>query len=140
MANERIQLTDTAMDAIMKLSDGNPGALRVCSQLYTEGKRIDPDAFGGGLSCLLSLDTHNIYGGDIWMLYKDVCRENLVHTVAVLRGTQLGLLSEKALKAAIQNRGAGIDPAQMFEAVCRELPNFEKANILEAVQVSNAAA
>lgn len=139
MGNERIQLTDTAMDAIMKLSEGNPGALRVCSQLYTEGNRIDPDAFDGGLSCLLSLDTHAIYGADIWMLYKDVCRENLVYTVAVLRGVQLGLMSEGTLKVAIQSRGEDVDPVQTFEAVCKRLPNFEKANVLEASQVSDVA-
>lgn len=133
--NERLQLTDSIQDAIVKLSEGNPGVVSVCSQLYREGPRIDPDAAFGGLAPLMSLDTLNIYGADIWMLFKDVCKQNLVHTIAVLQAVQLGFLNSKTLKDAIQGRGRGVDVEATFAAVCQRLPNFEKANALEAAEV-----
>jgi hypothetical protein len=136
MANERIQLTDTAQDAIAKLAGSNPGALSVCCELFKQGAEIDPDAFGGGLAGLLSLDSHNIYGSDIWMLYKDVCDQSLPKMVGVLRAVQLGIESEAKLKHAIQNRGDGIDVAALFDAVCERLPNFKAANALEAETVA----
>lgn len=133
--NQRIQVTDTLTDVAVKLSGGNPGAVRVCADLIRQGAQIDPDAFGGGLSSLLSLDKHAVYGADIWMLYKDVCKENLTHMVAALRAVQLGLFSESHLKHAIQNRGEGLDPIALFDAVCERLPNFAKANALEAAEI-----
>lgn len=136
MANERITATDNAQSAIMKLAEGNPGALSVCCQLYKEAERIDPDAIFGGLSVLLSLDSFNIYGADIWMLYKDVCRESLVDVCAVLRGVQLGIVPLTTLQHAIQNRGEGLDVRATFAAVCERLPNFEKANALEAAEIA----
>lgn len=128
----RIQLTDTAQDAIVKLSGGNPGALSVCCQIFKECAQIDPQAFGGGLSGLLNLDSYGIYGADIWMLYKDVCRQNLPKMIGVLRAVQLGIESESILKHAIQNRGEGIDVNELFDAVCKRLPAFAAANVLEA--------
>lgn len=135
MNHERITLQDTAITAITKLSEGNPGALRVCSELFKEGAAIDPDAFGGGLSPLLALDTHAIYGSRIWMLYKDVCKQNLTHVVAVLRAVQLGLFTESALKNGINNYGEGVDCVALFDAVCNRLPNFAKANALDATEI-----
>lgn len=136
MSHERLTLQDTPLSAIGKLSDGNPGAVRVCVEMLREGERIDPDAFAGGLAPLVSLDSFAIYGADIWCLYKDVCKENLVHTIAALRAVQLGFLSQSKLKHAIQNRGDGVDPVALFETVCDRLPRFKAANALEAETVS----
>lgn len=106
---ERITLEDNAIAAIMKLSGGNPGALNVVMSLYQEGSAIDPDDVFGGLGQLLSLDTLGIYESDIWMLFKDVCDEDLTKVVLLLRSCQLGLLSECDLKRAIAggDRGYG---------------------------------
>lgn len=133
--SERLEINDTLMSAVTKLSEGNPGALSICLRLFKEGPEIDNDALLGGFAGLMALDSHGIYGADIWMLFKDVCRENLVHTVAVLRAAQLGLLPEWELKNAIHNRGAGVDVQAVFDAVCERLPNFKAANALEAAEV-----
>lgn len=132
MGHERITLQDTPMSAIIKLADGNPGAIGVCTELFKEGARIDPDAFGGGIAPLISLDSRGIYGSDIWCLYKYVCRESIVHVIAVLRAVQLGLFADFQLQHAIGNRGDGCDPAMLFDAACERLPNFKAANALEA--------
>jgi hypothetical protein len=55
-ANPRIKLHDTFQSAIIKMSDGNPGALRVLLELFEHGNKIEPDAFSGRLA-FLNLDT-----------------------------------------------------------------------------------
>lgn len=120
----RIELTDSEMSATLKLADGNPGAATVCCELLKNGEKIDPDSMLGGLGCLLSLDTHGIYGASIWMLYKDVCGEDLPKTIAVLRSVQLGFLEESKLIHAIDNRGDGIVVDDLYALVKERLPLF----------------
>jgi len=129
MGKERIGMTDTAMSAIMKLAGGNPGAMRVSMQLLTESERIDPDNMLGGLGTLLSLDTHGIYEDKIWMLYKDICGENIVDTIGILRGVQLGILPERELKDALAQPYASLKEGRREEvlaAVRERLPAFAK--------------
>lgn len=123
--NTRIKLMDDTTSTAEKISEGNPGAVTVCLQLLKHGAKIDPDAMFGGLGCLLSLDSYAIYGASIWMLYKDVCKEDIVKTIAVLRAVQLGLLEEDKLIYAIENYGKGIDVDNLYDLVKERLPNFD---------------
>lgn len=120
----RLDQHDSVMDAMMKLGEGNPGALRVLYEIMRDTKAIDPDDLLGGIGPLLTLDTCAIYGSKIWMLYKDVCRENLVHTIAVLRAFHLGFLSLSALHHAIENNGEGILTEEILSHVKERLPRF----------------
>lgn len=120
----RLELTDTTQDVMVKMSEGNPGALSVCMQLLTETEKIDPDNPLGGLSGILALDTLGIYGADIWVLYKDVCGEEIIDTMAILRGFQLGFITRLQLSQALQNRGSGIDINDILNQVKDQLPNF----------------
>lgn len=120
----RIDINDTEMSAAMKMADGNPGAMKVCSMMLQYGGAIDTDDIMGGLGSILMLDTLGIYGPEIWMLYKDVCGENLKKTIAVLRANQLGEIKTSDLKHAIQNRGHGVDVAACVEFVKGRLPGF----------------
>jgi hypothetical protein len=104
---ERLTGQDNAMTAIMKLAGGSPGALQVCSQMFKRGPEIDPQGGIGGFGTLLQLDSLHIYGSRIWLLYKDICRENLVTTMACLRGWQLGIVNQKDLIRAIDNAESG---------------------------------
>lgn len=126
MENDRIKLEDSVMDMIMKVGEGNPGAISVMSQMIQEGARIDPQSFFGSFSGILSLDNHGIYADRIWMLYKDVCGESIVNTLAFLRAVQLGKLSEADMNKAIDNRGEGIDVDDILETVMNELENFNR--------------
>ncbi len=120
----RIQLTDNIQSACVKIVEGNPGALSVCVSLLKEGDEIDPHSVLGGLGQLLALDTEKIYGSRIWMLYKDVCRQDLVKTIAVLRGCQLGFVSTLDLNHAIDNYGSGLNVDEILVQVKKRLPNF----------------
>jgi hypothetical protein len=129
--NPRIGMDDTVMDIIVKMSGGNPGAMTVLVRMYKEGGMVDPDDFMGGLGSILGLDTADIYEDRIWMLYKDVCGENLVTMLGLLRAVQLGYLSESKLINAID----GIAPLTIQESmdvitkVRERLPNFGRVPV-----------
>jgi hypothetical protein len=124
MANERIKLTNTMKEIIANMSEGNPGAVKVIINLMKFTPKIDPQAMFGGLAPLMSLDTLNIYGSRIWMLYKDVCKESVFQTIAVLRSWQLGILSKTDLDHAIENYGDGINLDFIVGEVKKQLPEF----------------
>jgi hypothetical protein len=123
----RIQLTDTGMSAAMKMSGGNPGALRVLVECLTSSAAIDPDSMFGGIAPIFDLDTLGIYGSRIWMLFKDVCDEDLRVMCAILRANQLGFLPEAKLNHAIDNYGEGIDVPALVAQVEKRLPAFQRA-------------
>lgn len=122
----RIQLTDNALSAIVKMADGNPGATVAMSELLKHGDAVDPDAFMGGLGNILSLDTLGIYGPRIWILYSDVCGKNVTCMIGLLRAVQLGLMGESELNRAIDVRGS-MDAAKRDSYVTKvreHLPRF----------------
>lgn len=115
---------DTMMDVMMKMSEGNPGGLKVCMDILEKGEIIDPEVTLGGLGLILMLDSYEIYGSEIWMLYKDVCDESIGRTIAVIRACQLGFINTQDLHYAIHNRGKGIDVDECVANVAGRLSAF----------------
>lgn len=121
----KIEPSDTVPAILMKMSEGNPGAITVCAQILTKGAEIDPDDAMGGIGKILSLDTLGLYGSKIWMLFKDVCGQNIHRTLAVLRGWQLGFISSEMVRHAVDNRGEGLDLVDICRQVKERLPKFQ---------------
>jgi hypothetical protein len=117
---------DDVKSAIIKLADGNPGAITVMMHMLRISESVDPDAAIGAIAPIFSLDSLGIYGSRIWMLYKDFCQENTVVTLAVLRAAQLGILPLNKLNHAIDNYGDGVDLSLIAGKVKERLPNFGK--------------
>jgi len=128
--NTRITLQMTNLDILIAMGGGNPGALTVCTDIMKEGARIDPQGLGG-FGAILTMDTLGIYEHRIWMLYKDVCGENLEKMLGVLRANQLGFVSSEILNNAIDNHGQGIDVSNLFDKVQERLSEFAKENVDE---------
>jgi len=122
--HERIELSDTPISAIEKISEGNPGAVSACMEMAMANPTVDPQSMLGAVAPLLSLDTHAIYGPRIWMLFSDVCNRRADVALACLRWVQLGLGSIAALNHAIDNRGDGLDIEEVMAAVVKRLPTF----------------
>lgn len=122
----KIDLKDNMQNVVIKLCMGNVGALQVCMDIFKQAKIIDPYGALGGLGVLLSLDDMEIYGSHIWILYKDICKQNLVDMLAVLRAKQLGYIYAESIKHAILNRGQGVDVKNCYVQVKKRLPNFAK--------------
>lgn len=118
---ERIDLNDTMMNIAVKMAEGNPGAVTVLVQLIDD--KSDPDSWAGGIGNLLSLDTHGIYGSNIWVMFKNCCNQNILNVVTVLRAVQLGLYTQSELWQCIDTC-TPIDCNQLLSKVRKELPRF----------------
>lgn len=125
--NPRINdINMSKLDIVMALGEGNPGGIRVMADIIRVNESVDPDDAFGPLGPLFELDNLDCYGSRIWMLYKDVCKENIVMMLGVLRGIQLGIVEAKDVNKAIENYGEGIDPRAILVEVQKTLPNFGK--------------
>lgn len=128
--NTRIQLNDTPISAITKLGDGNMGAMNVMMQMISSDHI---DLAMGGMGVLLSLDTHGIYGTDIYVLHSDICGNDMVKTLAVLRAVQLGLFDEATLVDACSRQdysGRDMVPVdELYAKVKERLPKFNAVEL-----------
>lgn len=69
-----IQLHDSLIEIVMKISERNPGAIRVILELLETGKKYHKI---GGLGLILTLDDMNIWGEQVWIGYQDHCGGDL---------------------------------------------------------------
>jgi hypothetical protein len=81
--------TDTLMDTMVKMSKGNPGAATVLGRLM-------PDVIP-----ILTLDQLGVYGSDIWVLFKDVCRQDLDLMTLVLESYNRGWVTKGQIKETL---------------------------------------
>lgn len=123
-----IRLDMTVHQIVVAMCQGNLGGLSVLCELIKHGGAIDPDDAFGGLGSVLALDDMEVYGSKIWMIFKDVCGEDIGKVIALLRADQLGQLAgvtRKKILHAIENRGEGIDVDVALKAVREWLPRFD---------------
>lgn len=63
---KRLSESDDLKQSVIKMCDGNPGAINVMMGLHVE--------FGEtAIFTIRKMDALGIYGSDIWLAYKDVC-------------------------------------------------------------------
>lgn len=132
MAQEvRIKLTDTLMDVMMNMSDGNPGAISALADLSHRSEEIDPDSALRAIGGILALDTYGIYGTEIYILWNDQCGKDTRKLLILLRATQMGKFSVSRLKqfAEDQMRSELISEeewSRLDKFVCDKLPSFQR--------------
>ena len=103
--NNRIESDDTLMEIFSKLSDGNAGAFTVLLRIMEYTAKYHQEGYDlAGLNMLGILDTTGIYSFDIWLLYKDICKENIEHFIQVLKAYQYGFVDEKTIHEAIDTK------------------------------------
>jgi len=119
----KIGLTDSTVDVLFKMSEGNPGALQVIMGILEQGDKIDPENAFGGLGTVMLLDTYEIYGPRIYMLCSDCCRKDLVAVFTMVRAVQMGMHSVEELNASIGTDlgGRGTDIYEKAQELCKEL-------------------
>jgi len=128
----RLTLTDNTMSMTLKMSDGNPGAVSAIMDIIEKHDAIDPQAAMGGLGAIMMLDTWEIYGTAIYVLYSDKCGRDVRKMLMIMRATQMGLFSRDRLQqmAADQMRSVNLDDEEWYaldEKVCGQLEDFAKA-------------
>ena len=68
---EKINLNDSMLQVVMKMSGGNPGAMRVCKELLARPGRPE------GVVLILHADDMGIRGPSLWIAYKDFAGEDI---------------------------------------------------------------
>lgn len=142
----RVQLTPagefpSAFEIISLLAEGNVGAVTVLAQWMKFGAQIDPDCALPPHWAMCMLDDMDLVGPRIWVLYKDVCGQDIRRFLGVLRAHQLGFLSEMDLQAAAGRDypTALRDPQEVDALLARvedQLPAFMKADAWRDFPVS----
>ena len=87
----RLDTIDTIKDAVVKMSDGNPGAVVALMQMMIRGNKYGEVH---GLRRLCILDECEIYGSKVWLLWKDVCNFDGERFDKMIDGGKKAILSE----------------------------------------------
>jgi len=119
----RLKLEMSISDAVLALSEGNPGAIKVLTDSIQRNHEIDPVNAYGPWGLVANLDFIEVYGSRIWVLYKDLCGEDLPRTTALVRAVQLGIISRETLDKAIDG-GEKIDIEATIGMVLKEIPEL----------------
>ena len=131
MKCQKIELSESIQDVMVKMSNGNPGAIPAIIDLYKNGIEIDPDSMLRELGPILYLDSNEIYGSDIYILWNDKCDRDVRRFIMLLRACKLGIFSNQKLKqlSLDQMRKVNITEEEwkdIEEKVLEQLPNFKK--------------
>ena len=127
----RLDLSDTGMDVIIKMADGNPGAITAMMAIMEKHDEIDPQTIMGGMGAIMILNTWGIYGTEIYILWNDKCNRDVRQMLMLMRATQMGMFSHTKLKemAADQMREVNLsdeEMAELDEKVCEQLEDFAR--------------
>lgn len=126
--------TDSLRDLVIKLVEGNPGAITAVMDMVKVAPAVDPDSAFGEWGPAYDLDHRGIYGSRIWLLYSDVCGRNAARVLALFRAVQLGMMPEADLLAAIEAGDRSqhtLDVPAIVRAVREQLPNFDRGNLAD---------
>ena len=87
---------DSTIDLMVKMSEGNPGALMFCSELMKFGTL--------GVVTILNLDDIGLYGDRLYMLWNDCCGRSAEKAIRVGKARNFG----KPSNQDILDRVAGV--------------------------------
>lgn len=132
MKRDVLKLEDSLMDMLVKMSEGNTGAMSCLAELIKVEKDIDPDsAFSPmGVGAMIQLDGLGIYGSPIYILWSDQCGRNPNKMLGLLRCVQMGHVTPSYVQGlAADQMGTDIIPEEgwdnMKAFLQKELPNFK---------------
>ncbi len=101
---KKILLTDKFDDVILKLSEGNPGAVTTCLEIINAK---DSD-ISQSIPIFLILDSMELYGSNLYMLWNDCCDRNIEKVLKVVDGYCHGKISNEDINQRIKNVGYGL--------------------------------
>lgn len=81
---KELNLTDTVKDVLVKMAEGNPGAITVMMGMMEKNK--------DGLAYILHLDDMNIRGTQIWIGYKDYCGQDMDKFIGCIKNRDKGMV------------------------------------------------
>lgn len=121
---EPIDGSKSIVNMIFTVADNHPNSVQVLISSLRYGHLVDPESSYGPLAFLMLCDAYNIYGLDIWALYKEVCNKQYATAHALLLAVELGLINLEQLKTAMKRRGRGIDVDTIVSGVRKLKPSI----------------
>lgn len=109
----RIKMTDSVEDVIIKLAEGNPGALTTLFEIMKE-KELDITKY---LETFLVIDTMELYGSYLYMLWNDCCNRDIKKVLNVIEGYQNGKINKNDLNERIFSVGYGKSFDDLLEKI-----------------------
>lgn len=128
-----IDLNDTVTEVLVKMAQGNPGALSCCIDLMRRNAEIDPENAFGPYGSMLLLDQENIRGVSLYILWNDICGRDTRDLVMLVRAAQLGFLSREKLAELAQDvpgQRNTFDYSEVDAKVCERLKQFQPRKVL----------
>lgn len=127
-----LTLHDSLLDMLVKMAKGNLGAVQALAQILDNSEKVDPQAPMGGLLKIMMLDTWEIYGSDIYVLYNDKCNRDIRKMLLLMRAGQLGLFPVTKIKEMAHDQAYKINLTDeewkdIDDKVCTQLVEFQKA-------------
>ena len=91
----KIQLTDSTIEILDKMSEGNPGAISILTTLLF--KETTHEMVDSVMHIILPLDTLGIYGSKLYMLWTDACDKNTDKVKKVIELWRIGKLTKEEI-------------------------------------------
>lgn len=111
----RISENDTLHTIISKMTAGNPGAMTVISKMLNKNP-----------AAVLWLDQMEIYGTNIWKLYRNACKCSIKATIGALQAAHNGLIAPSAVREAARGYVEFTEQQlQQFSDMLDSLPSKE---------------
>ena len=98
----RLQLMDSMYDIIVKMSDGNPGAISFIMELKVQ---YNNDA--QWVQALLAFDMMELYGSQLYMLWNDSCDRDCTKVIKIVEAYKRGKITNTDIDERIKNVGYG---------------------------------
>lgn len=111
MLDTKLGLTDSLQDIIIKLSEGNPGAMSFIFEIikYQENNPIKL------VEEFLTIDSMHLYGSHLYMLWNDCCNRDVEKSLKIIKGYRLGNIKDSDIKERIINVSYGISFDDLLE-------------------------
>ncbi|PHS61236.1 MAG: addiction module antidote protein, HigA family [Thalassobium sp.] len=128
----RIKIDMSMEEIVSVMCEGNPGGMSAIMSLLKDTKKIDPQEFMEGFGHILFLDTMQIYGSHIYILWNDVCKRDSMAFIALIRAAQLGFTPVSDI-VNLSNSIGEINMPHLISQVQERLEDFKKAHVEAAV-------
>ena len=127
----RIQPGDTGIEVIVKMSDGKHEAFKALMNIIVQSAEIDPLDGPLAVAAILSMDTHQIYGTDICILYNDKCQQDVRKLLLLLKACQLDIMPVSKLQSLAGDQMQEIEfpDAEFIDLsakMCEHLADFQR--------------
>ena len=99
----KLELSDSFDKIMIKLSEGNPGALNVLFEIMKENN----NDLLKSIPIFIMIDSMELYGSYLYMLWNDCCNKDIHKTIKVIDLYKRGEIGQPTLNERIRNVGRG---------------------------------